>query len=177
MLKFFNYIWINQNYPIQWSNAHVVPIPKPNKPISLTRTLGKIMEKMISKRLMTFLNTNNIIADHQYGFQKNKSTLDPLTQLENMIRETIIWDEFLVVVFLDIKKAYDMVWAFGLLKELHGIGLRGNLPFFIKNFMNNRTLQVKISTFLSRKFNLDNGLPQGSILSVFLFLLAINNYF
>ena len=186
LVKFFNYIWSNQSFPTQWSNAHVIPIPKPNKPptdpssyrpISLTRTLGKIMEKMISKRLMTFLTKNKIIVDYQYGFQKNKSTLDPLVQLENMIRDTIIWDEFLVVVFLDIQKAYDMVWAFGLLKELHDIGLRGNLPIFIKNFMSNRTLQVKIATFLSRKFHLENGLPQGSILSVFLFLLAINKLF
>ena len=186
LLNFFNFIWTNQTFPDQWKHAHVIPILKPNKlshlpssyrPISLTISLCKILEKMIANRLMTFLNSNQHIANHQYGFQKNKSTLDPLTLLEHEIRDTILWQEYLIVVFLDIEKAYDMVWAHGILKELYNLGLRGNLPIFIKNFMSNRTIQVKIKQYLSRKFQLNNGLPQGSILSVFLFLIAINNLF
>ena len=43
--------------------------------------------------------------------------------------------------------------------------------------MSNHTIQVKIKQYLSQKFNINNGLPQGSILSVFLFLIAINNLF
>ena len=186
IVKFFNYIWLNNDFPEQWRNAHVIPLLKPFKlphelssyrPISLTISLCKLMEKMIAKRLMTYLIENNIIVDYQFGFQKNKSTLDPLIQLEYAIRDTIILGEFLVVVFLDLEKAYDMVWAYGLLQELVNIGLKGNLPIFIYNFLNNRTIQVKINNFISEKFPMENGLPQGSILSVFLFLIAINKLF
>ena len=80
-------------------------------------------------------------------------------------------------MFLDIEKAFDMVWAHGLLKELYNLGLRGNLPIFIQNFLKNRTIQVKINNYLSNKHNLENGFPQGSILSVILFLIAINKMF
>ena len=186
LIKFLNFLWLNHIFPDQWRNAHTIPILKPGKtptstnsyrPISLTNTLCKIMEKMIKNRLMQFLLTNNIIAQHQYGFQKGKSTLDPLTHLEYAIRETIIRGQYLVVVFLDIEKAYDMVWGYGLLQDLLDIGLRGNLPIFIQNFLKNRTLQVKIANFISTKYNLENGLPQGSILSVALFLIIINNMF
>ena len=135
------------------------------------------MEKIIANRLMAFLIEQNIIVDYQFGFQKNKSTLDPLVQLDYAIRNTIIEDEYLVVVFLDLEKAYDMVWAFGLLQDLVDIGLKGNLPIFVSNFLQNRTIQVKINDYISNKFKLDNGLPQGSILSVFLFLTVINNLF
>ena len=126
---------------------------------------------------MKFLQINNTIVDYQYGFQKIKSTLDPLTQLEYSIRDTILRDEYLVVVFLDIEKAYDMVWAHGLLQELFNIGLRGNLPIFIQNFLMNRTIQVKIANFISSKYKIENGLPQGSIISVVLFLIVINKMF
>ena len=135
------------------------------------------MEKMVKKRLMNFLETKNLIVNHQFGFQRGRSTLDPLTQLEYAIRDTILWDKYLIVVFLDIEKAFDMVWTHGLLQELHNLGLRGNLPTFIKNFLSNRTIQVKIETYLSSKFALENGLPQGSIISVALFLIAINKMF
>ena len=126
---------------------------------------------------MTYLTENDTIVHYQYGFQKNKSTLDPLTQLEHAIRESFLACDFLVAVFLDLEKAYDMVWAYGLLQELVNIGLKGNLPIFIFNFLNNRTIQVKLNDFISRKFKLENGLPQGSILSVYLFLIAINKIF
>ena len=186
LLDFINFLWLNHTFPDQWRNAHTIPILKPGKtptdtnsyrPISLTITLCKIMEKMIKVRLMHFLQTNNIIAQHQYGFQKGKSTLDPLTHLENAIRETIIRGQYLVVVFLDIEKAYDMVWGHGLLQDLLDIGLKGNLPIFIENFLKNRTLQVKIANFISSKFRIENGLPQGSILSVAFFLIIINKMF
>ena len=186
LVDFINHIFLNHDYPEQWRNAHVIPVLKPTKPshdpnsyrpISLTIALGKLMEKMLANRLMSYLIENNILVDHQFGFQRNKSTLDPLVQLDYAIRNTIIEDEFLVVVFLDLEKAYDMVWAYGLLQDLVEIGLKGNLPIFISNFLYNRTIQVKINNFISSKFKLENGLPQGSILSVFLFLVVINNIF
>ena len=186
ILDFINHIWLNHDFPEQWRNAHVVPLLKPTKPphdpnsfrpISLTIALCKLVEKMVANRLMSFLIKHNIIVDYQFGFQKNKSTLDPLALLDYAIRNTIIEDEYLVVVFLDLEKAYDMVWAYGLLQDLVNIGLKGNLPIFVSNFLNNRTIQVKINDFISNKFKLDNGLPQGSILSVFLFLIVINNIF
>ncbi|CAL4065717.1 unnamed protein product, partial [Meganyctiphanes norvegica] len=101
----FNFLWSNHIFPDQWRNAHVIPIPKPNKPptninsyrpISLTITLCKLMEKMVKNRLMHFLNTNNVIVNYQYGFQKAKSTLDPLTHLEYAIRDTIIKADYLI---------------------------------------------------------------------------------
>ena len=186
LVDFLNHIWLNHDFPEQWRNAHVIPLLKPTKPqhdpnsyrpISLTIALGKLMEKIIANRLMAYLIEHKIIVDYQFGFQKNKSTLDPLVQLDYAIRNTIIEDEYLVVVFLDLEKAYDMVWAFGLLQDLVNIGLKGNLPIFISNFLQNRTIQVKINDFISNKFKLENGLPQGSILSVFLFLIVINNLF
>ncbi|CAI6357576.1 unnamed protein product [Macrosiphum euphorbiae] len=46
---------------------------------------------------------------------------------------------------------------------------------FIKNFLMDRTFQVKVNFHLSQVFKQENGVPQGSILSVSLFLVAIND--
>ena len=58
LLAFINFLWSSQSFPDQWRNAHIIPIHKPNKPptlpssyrpISLTITLCKLMEKMAKK--------------------------------------------------------------------------------------------------------------------------------
>ena len=81
------------------------------------------------------------------------------------------------MVFFDLQKAYDTTWKHGIMQDLYDYGFRGNLPIFIKNFLENRTIQVRIENYLSSKFSLENGFPQGSIISVILFLIAINKIF
>ena len=70
---------------------------------------------------------------------------------------------------------YDTTWRYGILKDLHEAGLRGNLPLFIQNFLKDRSFKVRIGSTLSDKHIQENGVPQGSILSVTLFNLKINN--
>ena len=62
-----------------------------------------------------------------------------------------------------------------ILKALHTNGFRGHLPIFIGNFINGRTFQTRVENVYSNTFNLDCGVPQGSVLSGTLFALAINN--
>ena len=70
-----------------------------------------------------------------------------------------------------------MVWVHGLLQILKNIGLEGHLPIFIKNFLQNRKIRVRVGDTLSLEYSLDNGTPQGSILSSILFILILNYMF
>ena len=55
------------------------------------------------------------------------------------------------------------------------MGLRGNLPEFISNFLDHRSVQVKVGSELSDSFPQEEGVPQGSILSPILFEIKINS--
>ena len=186
LLNFFNYLWVTDSFPESWRSAIVLPFLKPNKPkhnmssyrpISLTSCLCKLFEKMVLFRLTTFLEKIHFIQPYQSGFKKLHSTIDPLVRLESAIQETFIGDNYLVAVFIDLEKAYDMVWRQLVLKILSNIGLKGHLPEFIKNFLKDRLIKVKVGEFLSQAFILENGLPQGSVLSCILFSLIINSIF
>ena len=81
----------------------------------------------------------------------------------------------MVTAFFDLEKAYDITWRHGILRTLHSIGMRGNLPLFVRSFLQNRTFRVRVGTALSRPYSKEEGVPQGSVLSVTLFGLAIND--
>ena len=72
-------------------------------------------------------------------------------------------------------KAYDTTWKHGILKDIHKIGLKGNLPKFISNFLSNRCFRVKVDSSFSDVYEQEQGVPQGSILSPTLFNIKINN--
>ena len=183
LLGLYNFIWQTGDFPSSWSAAVVLPIPKPGKdhlrvnnyrPISLTSCVCKVMEKMVNARLMWYLETNNLLTPVQYGFRKMRSTSDALLSLESHICEAFAKNHHQVTVFFDLEKAYDTAWCHGILLTLHEFGLRGRLPNFIKGFLSDRVLRVRVGNVVSEAQALDDGVPQGSILSVTLFAVAIN---
>ena len=184
LLSIFNNVWSSGNIPQNWKEAIVIPIPKPDKddtipsnyrPISLTSCLCKTLERMINVRLIWYLESQNIITNMQSGFRKHRSTTDHLVRLETFIREAFTKKHHLVSIFFDLEKAYDTTWKHGIMKDLHDVGLKGRLPNFISNFLSNRHFNVKVGTTLSDSYEQEEGVPQGSILSVTLFSLKINS--
>ncbi|GFU46465.1 probable RNA-directed DNA polymerase from transposon X-element [Trichonephila clavipes] len=184
LLYLFNRIWREQVYPTQWQEAIVIPILKPGKdpknplsyrPIALTSCLCKTLERMVNARLVYQLEKNKCIPLFQSGFRKGRSTLDNIIQLESKIRNAFVRRNHLVSIFFDIEKAYDRTWRYGILRTLFNFGFRGNLPTFIKMFLNLRTFRVRLGGTLSAPFTQAEGVPQGSILSVTLFICHISS--
>ena len=132
------------------------------------------MEKMVSKRLVFILERRNLISRWQSGFRHGRSTTDNILMLETNIRNANLRRNHLVAVFFDTEKAYDKTWRYGILKDLLNLDFCGNLPIFIKNFLNLRRLQVRIGTTLSDFYFQEEGVPQGNVLSVTFFSLKIN---
>ena len=184
LLNLLNDVWDGGELPAVWSEATVIPIHKPGKdpncdnsyrPISLTSCLCKTMERIINDRLVYYLESNKLLTALQSGFRKSRSTTDHLVRLETYIRQSFIKNEHCVGVFFDLEKAYDMTWKYGILKDLYDLGLRGNLPIFIDKFLHPRHFNVRIGSTLSEDIFQEQGVPQGSILSVTLFAIKINS--
>ena len=184
LLQAFNEVWVSGKFPTSWKQATIIPIPKPGKdntdpynyrPIALTSCLCKTLERMINTRLIWFLESNGLITNFQCGFRSKRSTVDHLVRLETFVREAFIKKEHLTAVFFDLEKAYDTTWKYGIMRDLSDFGLKGRLPHFIDNFLSNRNFKVRVGTTLSDLQGQEEGVPQGSILSVTLFSIKINN--
>ena len=142
----------------QHNSRPKIPIPKPGKNslyqsnyrlIALTSCLCKTMERMVNKRLVWFIESNNLYTNSQCDFRSQRSTMDHVVRLETSIREANIQRQHFIAVFFHLEKAYETTWIYGIMKDLHNMGLRGRLPNFIKAFLTDRKFQVRIGTTLS----------------------------
>lgn len=186
LLEIYNKVWKEGKLPSEWKEAVVIPIRKPGKdptnpinyrPIALTSNLCKIMERMITERLSYELESRGVLNSCQSGFRKGRSTLDSVLRLENEIRKAQANKESVVAVFFDIEKAYDMMWKEGLLIKLSKLGVEGRVFNWIKDFLFERKIQVKIGVEMSSQYTIENGTPQGSVISPLLFIIMINDVF
>ena len=102
------------------------------------------------------------------------STTDHLGSLERYVRDAFAEKQQAVGLFFDLEKAYETTWQYGIIRDLHKIGLRGRLPVFMSEYLRDRRIRVRIGNTLSDEFYPEDGVPTGGVLVVTCFGLKIN---
>ena len=170
-------------FPSSWKLAHVFPISKKGdksdpsnyRPIAITSLISKTMETIVTKQLLAFLETNNLLSDHQYGFRQARSTGDLLAYAVHAWSSALESYGESRVISLDISKAFDRVWHKGLLAKLPMFGLHHTLITWISSFLSDRSIAIRVDGYLSKPHSINSGVPQGSVISPVLFILFIND--
>ena len=117
LLIFYNFTFRN-GFPHQWREGNCIPISKPNKPtfkrnsyrpITLNNCLGKLLGKILNRRLRHFLEMNNYYTPYQSGFRAAHSTYDCLIRFQHSANDALRNKKYCIAVFLDIAKAFDTV--------------------------------------------------------------------
>ena len=184
LLELFNESWKNGTVPALWKKATIIPIHKKGKdkkdpnsyrPISLLSCLGKVLERVINRRLISFLEERKILSPTQTGYRKHRSTEDQLALIAQEIENAFQEKKKVVSVFFDLTKAFDKVWREGLLLKILESGISGKMYRWIRCFLQDRSARVKLDGHLSKSVKMREGVPQGGVISPTLFLLYINN--
>jgi hypothetical protein len=125
--------------------------------------------------LVSHLVDNDLLYKGQFGFQPKISTVHHLLKLTNYVTEQLNKKHFTVGIFLDLKKAFDVVSHKILLKKLKSLSIDGVVHEWFTSYLEGRTQCVEIDGELSDELYLCISILQGSILGPILFLCFIND--
>jgi hypothetical protein len=139
------------------------------RPIALTSHIIKVFERIIRDKLVNYLEENQLISLNQHGFRRGRSCLSELLAHLQDILLNANNGEGTDTIYLDFGKAFDKVDHKLLLKKLERYGIKGKLLNWFKAFLSNRKQEVAVDGFKSFALAVLSGVPQGSVLGLYLF--------
>ena len=170
-------------FPNNWKKALVVPIPKQGnltkvqnyRPISLLPLPGKVLEKLVHHQLSDHFETESLLAEEQYGFRKNHSTIHAIAQVTNFINKKLDARLPTAAVFIDFRKAFDCVQHPMLIKKLRDMGLSETVINWVTSYLSNRKQRVYANNTYSDYQSITQGVPQGSVLGPLFYIVYAND--
>ncbi len=142
------------------------------RPISNLPFLSKILEKVVSSQLYSFIEKNYICEDFQSGFRPSHSTETALIRVTNDLLLSSDRGCIALLVLLDSSTAFDTIDHNILLNRLENIvGIIGSALAWLKSHLSDRHKFVAVKEEVSYRSQVQYGVPQGSVLGPLLFTL------
>lgn len=173
----FNAVIRTGYFPSVWKIAEITMIHKDGKPpneitsyrpISLLPVVSKLFEKVILRRITPVLTERSVIPKHQFGFRKQHATTEQVHRVCSTIRCALEEKEYCAAAFLDVQQAFDRVWHTGLLCKIKML-LPHSFFHIIKSYIEDRIFYVKEEDSMSQFYEINAGVPQGSVLGPILY--------
>jgi hypothetical protein len=184
LTNLFNHCIRLLHFPNPWKKAKVITLPKPGRdpnfpqnlhPISLLPTTGKLFEKVILKHVQNHIEERGLLSATQFGFRTRHGSSLQRMRLTDHVTLNFNNKMSTAAVFLDIEKAFDTTWHYGLLYKISKLEFSANLIKLLGSFQSQRKFRVSVEGEISTPRVMQAGVPQGSVLSPTLFNMYVND--
>ncbi|GBM62344.1 Putative protein in type-1 retrotransposable element R1DM [Araneus ventricosus] len=157
-------------FPTEWKKARLVLLGKPGKdpelansyrPICLLSVISKILDKLITQRIIYLLKSKGMLKSNQHGFSTGKSCETANFELKQSIQRAMKNKNKVCLLSLDVAGAFDNAWRTSILEQLVKANCPINLFNLIKNYLHDRQVIFELN---NKKwvFEAQRGVPQGS---------------
>lgn len=169
-------------FPQDWKIGKLVILLKNGKPpsdvgsyrpITLLSVIGKVLEKMVVRKLRTWMSREQAISERQYGFVPGKGTSDALCELKRKVQMSS--KKYVAGVFVDIKGAFDNAWPPLLLEVLREYRCPKNLYRMVKDYLAGRCIKIG-KVFERFVWEIEKGCPQGSVIGPIIWILILQDW-
>jgi len=162
-------------FPACWKRARLVFVPKPDgkfRPICVLSVLGKIYDRIITVRLMHWLETHDLLSPRQFGYRGGRDSTDAMREYRDRVEEYHREGLHCIAVTLDISNAFNSAWNPMILYQLCKMKVPACLFYAIASFLSNRQIILDGTIFETNR-----GCPQGSCLGPVLWLIIMEDLF
>ena len=183
LTSLYNIVYSSGIYPKCWSLGCIVPIYKKGdesdtanyRGITLLPIIGKIFTTILKRRILQWAETNDKFNGTQFGFRKNRRTMDPIFITNTVAEEAKRLKQPMFVAFIDFAKAFDSVHHQLLWMKLSALGFSTRMLKILQNMYLNASSVVMMDGCISTSFPCKIGVRQGCPLSPILFSLYISD--
>ena len=147
------------------------------RPISNLPVLFKLSERLVLNKVMNYLNNSNLLPTHQSAYRHHHSTETAVTKVYSDILGAADDGKLSLLILLDLSAAFDLVDYSILLKRLESTyGVDGLTLEWFKNYLSDRSFNLRCSGTKSDFVDFSVGVPQGSVFGPLLFSLYTGDH-
>ena len=179
--------WVTENLPSEITDPNITILFKKGdrsqcgnyRGISLLSVVGKVFAGILLQRLKRI--ADKVYPQSQSGYRGNRSTIDGIFTLRQLMEKTKEQRQNLYIVFVDFTKAFDTVNREFLFKILGKLGCPPKFTRLIHSLYSQVHARLIVDGILTEPFEYNSGAKQGCKLAPMLYgiylllLLAYEN--
>ena len=136
------------------------------RPITLSSYIGKLLERILERRIQQHCDLNKILDNEQEGFRATRNTTRYLYILVANLKEAHKMKFTTFLICIDFEKAFYIIWLKGFIVKLYNWNINGKILRLINAFLFSRKVSLIINKTQGPMRDCGEfGVPQGSVLS------------